>query len=39
MTSLTAAFGATAARDMPAEQRWQVGRLRELIAVSDLPLD
>jgi hypothetical protein len=31
---LTAAFGVTAARDMPAEQRWQVDRLRELLTVA-----
>jgi hypothetical protein len=31
MACLTAAFGVNAARDMPAEQRWQVARLRELL--------
>jgi len=33
MTCLTAPFGVSAARNMPAEQRWQVDRLRELLPI------
>jgi hypothetical protein len=33
MACLTALFGVNAARDMPAEQRWQADRLRELLPI------